>query len=121
MHGPRPALPTDALRHMERKPLRRRQGQKGGGLRLHRRPLTAAVMEPGRKVLGYPLAIGMDERLGQGQCLLTPLHGLRRIAETPEHVGGHGQAPDPWCQALAERQSPFYSWISEADTLLQVR
>ena len=45
LHGQRPAAPAGAKPHLERKPLRGRQGQQGLGLRLDRRRLAAAVMQ----------------------------------------------------------------------------
>jgi hypothetical protein len=53
-----------------------RQAPEGVGLCLDRRNVSTAVMEPGRKVLHHHLIIGMGQRLGQGQRLLAPLHGL---------------------------------------------
>jgi hypothetical protein len=44
LHSQRPTLPAGAISHIERKPLRGRQGQEGVSLRLNRRRLTAAVM-----------------------------------------------------------------------------
>ena len=52
LHGQRPAPPACPMPHIERKPLRSRQGQEGLGLRLDRRHLAAAVMQVGRIVLG---------------------------------------------------------------------
>ena len=64
----------------------------------------------------------MGERLGQGQRLLTPPHGLRRIAQAPQRVGRHGQAPHPrrprHCRSARAR---CIRRVGEGDPLLQVR
>ena len=68
--------------------------------------LAAAVMQVGCPVLGERQTIGMGQRLGQGQGLLTPLHGLRRIAQAPQRDGRIGQAPHPRRLAMAEHAGP---------------
>ena len=73
----------------ERQLLRGRHGQEGVGLRLDCRRLTAAVMQEGYKVVGHRQTLRMGHRLGEGQRLLTPPHGLRRSAQTPQCVGYH--------------------------------
>ena len=63
----------------------------------------------------------MRQLLGQGQGLLTPLHGLRRIAQTPQRLGRDAQAPQPRRLALAERLGALRRRVGESDPLLEVR
>jgi hypothetical protein len=63
----------------------------------------------------------MGQRLREGQGLLTPLHGLRGIAQAPQRVGRDGQAMHPKCLTMAFRQSPLHRRVGEGNPLLQVR
>src|SRR5712691_3803812 len=120
LHGQRPATPAYSQLYPERKPLCSRQSQEGVGLRLHRRRLTAAAMQVGRPELGERETIGMSQRLGLGQRLLTPPHGLRWIAQAPQHIRRDGETPHSWRHAVMECQCPLRGWIGAGDTLLEV-
>ena len=71
----------------KRKPLRGRQRHQGLGLHLERRSITPALMQEGPPEMGGGETIGMVHSQGQGQSLLTPPHGLRWKAETPQREG----------------------------------
>ena len=77
-------------------------------------------MQPGCKVLSHRQTIGMGELLGLGQRLLTPPHGLRRIAETPQRVAPPctGTLPQAPCQSGAPRPGVLPG--REGDPLLEV-
>ena len=63
----------------------------------------------------------MGQLLGQGQCLLTPLHSLRGIAQAPQCIGRHGQAPHPRRLAISEHLGPLRRRVSEGDPLFDMR
>ena len=121
LHGQRPAPPAGAIPHLERKPLGGRQGQEGVGLRLHRRGVPAAVMQEGRLDAGPAPDYRDGPAPGPAPGLLTPPHGLRRIAQAPQRVGRIGQAPHPRRHAMAERQGALRRRVGEGDPLLEVR
>jgi hypothetical protein len=62
----------------------------------------------------------MRELLGQGQCLVTALEGLLRIAELPEGPGEIGETPYPEVSAIAEGQMVVLLAIIERYALLEV-
>ena len=78
-------------------------------------------MQEGRKVPGEGQTIKMGQRLRQGQRLLTPPHGLRRIAQTPQRPSHNGKAPHPRQHVMAERLGSLRHWVREDDPLLEVR
>ncbi len=78
------------------------------------------VMQEGRKVLGVRETVGMGDFLGQGQRLLAPPQGLRRIAETPQRERRIGQAPHPWRLTKTERQGLLRCRVGEGDPLREV-
>ena len=121
LHGPCPPLPAGAIPHEERKPLRRRQGQQGLGLRLDRWHLVAAVMQVARPVLGQGQTMGMGQLLGQSQRLLTPPHCLFRIAQAPQREGHTDKTRHPRHHAMVERQGPLCRQVGEGEALFQVR
>src|SRR5262249_52099934 len=120
LHGASPAPPECAMPHHERKFMFRRQGQKGISLRLGCRYLTAAVMEEDCPVPGCCQAMRMGEGLSEGQCLLTPLHRLRWIAQAPQGEGRDGKAPHPRGLSMVQRLSLLHGRINEGDPLPQV-
>jgi hypothetical protein len=63
----------------------------------------------------------MGQRLGQGQRLLAPPHGLRRIAQAPQRIGPKGQAHYPRRLVMAVRQSALRHRVDEGDPVLEVR
>ena len=77
-------------------------------------------MQEGRKVQGMRETVGMGECLGQGQRLLAPPQGLRRIAQTPQRERRIGQAPHPWGLTKPERQGLLRRRIGEGDPLREV-
>jgi hypothetical protein len=89
--------------HKKRKPLRRRQGQEGIGLRLDDSGFPTAVKQKGRKMLSKRQTMRMGELLGESQRLLTPPQGLHGIAQTPQCVGRIDKAMHPRRPAMAER------------------
>ena len=60
-----------------------RHGFEGFSLRLYHSGFPEVIMQVGCPHLGHPQTKGMGELLRQGECLLTPLHGLRWIAQAP--------------------------------------
>src|SRR5215471_11357695 len=63
----------------------------------------------------------MGQRLGQGQRLLTPPHGLRGIAQAPQRIGRNSEAPHLRGYAMVERMSPLRRQVDEGNPLLAVR
>jgi hypothetical protein len=63
----------------------------------------------------------MGQRLGQGQRLLAPPHGLRRIAQAPQRIGRKGKAHHPRRLVMAVRQGTLRRRVDEDDPLLEVR
>ena len=61
----------------------------------------------------------MGELLGQGQRLLTPLHGLVGIAQAPQVQGRIDQAPHPRHHALAEHLGTLRRQVGEGNPCCQ--
>ena len=62
----------------------------------------------------------MGQLLGQGQCLLTPPQGLRRIAQAPQRVGRIDQARTPGATLWRSARARCCRRVDEGNALLQV-
>lgn len=62
----------------------------------------------------------MGQSLGQDQRFLTPLRGLRRIAQAPQRHRLQGHAPHPGHHAVVEHQGLLRRRVGEGDPLLQM-
>jgi hypothetical protein len=63
----------------------------------------------------------MGQRLGHSQRLLTPLDGLRRIAQTPQGGRRYGQTSHSRQHIGTEPQIALRHWVGASYALLEVR
>jgi hypothetical protein len=109
-------------RRVVREPVLSRQGQQGLGVRLDRLPLPSFDMESSTKAQRLNQTVGMRQCMRHGQRLLTPLHGLVRIAQRPQGPGHQGAEGHPAVQRrprdVLRARMPL--GVVEGDPLLQV-
>ena len=94
LHGQSSAAHAGGTRHPDGQPLLTRQHDRGLRALLSQALLTAEPMELRGKEQDSSHGMRVRHLTGQGERSLTPLQGLLRIAQPPQHPGRKREAKD---------------------------